>query len=233
MPPTGLSHPVQHTLPHTHTHPHRADVNLTVSRKVFNHSKWSFAPFSLPTFPPPPPLYANRCILLLRIHRSSHYFLTLFPLWFSFTCNPSSCPFQLLVSLNVLSYHFLFPHSISSSIPRSRTLTQNLSGGFFFLISAFLPYKRWKDILSSSVYLSILPSPTPSQATHTHFWLWASDTHLFVSCHKGLKDPQMCVPLQFPFKKKKEPPLFPHHPSIPVSTFFPHTHEGEMINTCS
>jgi len=112
------------TATHTHKCPltHRPEVNLTVSRKVFNHSKWSLAPFSRPSFPPH--VHANESALLLSIPPSFHVFSYPISILFFLMWGILMSIIVSFVSLNVFPfssslrqsvYHFLHSSQPSSN----------------------------------------------------------------------------------------------------------------------
>lgn len=91
------------------------------------------------------------------------------------------------------------------------------TGRHFFPYKLFPTTKNEKLSLSLSILYHTNPPLTASTHISTHFWLWASDTHLFVSLHKSLKDPQMCAPLISISKKNHLPPSIIHlsvHPLL-------------------
>lgn len=226
MPPTVLFQPPQLTHSHPRTHTHWPEENLTVSRKVFNHSKWSFAPFLAPLFPLPPPAYAKQSpIYLSVVHPSFLLSISLLILSLFYCCCTywASSP-SLLMSIAASFYFLSFRHQcVHSSIhhsmrtkPLSNTDRQTPSLSYF-PYKLFPTTKNEKLSLSLSILYHTNPPLTASTHISTHFWLWASDTHLFVSLHKSLKDPQMCAPLISISKKNHLPPSIIHlsvHPLL-------------------
>lgn len=111
--------------------------------------------------------------------------------------------------------HSSIHHSMRTK-PLSNTDRQTPSLSYF-PYKLFPTTKNEKLSLSLSILYHTNPPLTASTHISTHFWLWASDTHLFVSLHKSLKDPQMCAPLISISKKNHLPPSIIHlsvHPLL-------------------
>lgn len=178
-----------------------------------------FCPLSRPTFPPSSFCLCKTVpIYLSVVHPSFLLSISLLILSLFYCCCTywASSP-SLLMSIAASFYFLSFRHQcVHSSIhhsmrtkPLSNTDRQTPSLSYF-PYKLFPTTKNEKLSLSLSILYHTNPPLTASTHISTHFWLWASDTHLFVSLHKSLKDPQMCAPLISISKKNHLPPSIIH-----------------------